>query len=565
MALLVSAILYGNNTVEQFHLHQDKQTTLQAHRQPQQCANPSGLIGDSSCCAYETVEKLNIDFSKKLHELVNMPFFRYFKVNLYKECPFWDNAGLCMNEDCSVERMDKEKVPEKWKNSHHDLGKVSIPANPLFGSLPPRPLIKEQDFCVPDADADEEVYVDLKDNPERFTGYSGPSAAKVWRAIYEENCFDVAQEMTAGCHYCESERAKLKNQQQPKNNGQSHDQNILVPPEPAPMKSEKPTKKKMDDIFSRLPKDSNELQGLVQGIAQDSNGEESCLEKRVYYRLISGLHASISIHICDEWFNQTTGEWGPNLDCFISRVGVHPERLENIYFDYVVLLRAVSKISDFLTGYEFCTGDEALDKNIRTSVDELVSLVKKCPPTFDEKLLFQEQKGAVGQTRMLKNQFRNHFRNVTRIMDCVGCEKCRLWGKIQTTGLGTALKILFSYDDASLKRSADNILSRSEIVALINTFNRFSESISAIDRFGAMYQSRLEQELAANSESLGGKSFIKAPTKEEDDRDAIVYKVLLTKIRRGVTKAYRNLDSFLESRNITQHRTALRKATPLIS
>lgn len=32
------------------------------------------------------------------------------------------------------------------------------------------------------------------------------------------------------------------------------------------------------------------------------------------------------------------------------------------------------------------------------------------------------------------------------LMDCVGCEKCRLWGKLQVLGLGTALKILFSVD-----------------------------------------------------------------------------------------------------------------------
>jgi ERO1-like protein alpha len=32
------------------------------------------------------------------------------------------------------------------------------------------------------------------------------------------------------------------------------------------------------------------------------------------------------------------------------------------------------------------------------------------------------------------------------LMDCVGCEKCRLWGKLQVLGLGTALKILFSDD-----------------------------------------------------------------------------------------------------------------------
>jgi hypothetical protein len=38
---------------------------------------------------------------------------------------------------------------------------------------------------------------------------------------------------------------------------------------------------------------------------------------------------------------------------------------------------------------------------------------------------------------------------LSAIMDCVGCEKCRLWGKLQVLGLGTALKILFSVDGES--------------------------------------------------------------------------------------------------------------------
>ena len=54
------------------------------------------------------------------------------------------------------------------------------------------------------------------------------------------------------------------------------------------MKSIKPSMNEMDRIFSRLPKDNNELQQLMQGIAKSGDGEESCLEKRVYYRLISG-------------------------------------------------------------------------------------------------------------------------------------------------------------------------------------------------------------------------------------------------------------------------------------
>ncbi len=30
-----------------------------------------------------------------------------------------------------------------------------------------------------------------------------------------------------------------------------------------------------------------------------------------------------------------------------------------------------------------------------------------------------------------QEDFKVHFRNISRIMDCVGCDKCRLWGKLQ--------------------------------------------------------------------------------------------------------------------------------------
>jgi hypothetical protein len=46
--------------------------------------------------------------------------------------------------------------------------------------------------------------------------------------------------------------------------------------------------------------------------------------------------------------------------------------------------------------------------------------------------------------RLLREEFRQHFWNISRIMDCVDCDKCRLWGKVQTHGMGIALKILFA-------------------------------------------------------------------------------------------------------------------------
>lgn len=36
--------------------------------------------------------------------------------------------------------------------------------------------------------AAEMTYVNLQLNPERYTGYAGPSARRIWDAIYSENC-----------------------------------------------------------------------------------------------------------------------------------------------------------------------------------------------------------------------------------------------------------------------------------------------------------------------------------------------------------------------------------------
>lgn len=33
------------------------------------------------------------------------------------------------------------------------------------------------------------TFVDLTKNPERFTGYTGSSAHRIWNSIYKENCF----------------------------------------------------------------------------------------------------------------------------------------------------------------------------------------------------------------------------------------------------------------------------------------------------------------------------------------------------------------------------------------
>lgn len=89
----------------------------------------------------------------------------------------------------------------------------------------------------------------------------------------------------------------------------------------------------------------------------------------------------------------------------------------------------------------------------------------------------------------LKEDFKNRFRNVSRLMDCVGCDKCRLWGKVQTQGYGTALKVLFEFDEnKGLEENPP--LRRTELVALVNTLDKLSTSLQAASKFQQMWDAR---------------------------------------------------------------------------
>jgi hypothetical protein len=60
------------------------------------------------------------------------------------------------------------------------------------------------------------------------------------------------------------------------------------------------------------------------------------------------------------------------------------------------------------------------------------------------------------------------FHNISKILDCVSCEKCRLNGKVQIKGLGTAMKVLFSQPKSLIPNQRDEmkLLTRTEIVVI---------------------------------------------------------------------------------------------------
>ncbi|KAL8185851.1 UNVERIFIED_CONTAM: ERO1-like protein beta [Gekko kuhli] len=279
-------------------------------------AQVTGVLDDCLCDIESIDDFNNFKIFPKIQKLLERDYFRYYKVNLKRPCPFWPDDGHCSIRDCHVEPCPESKVPvgikagsaNKYsKTANHTkeledceqankLGAI----NSTLSNQSKEAFIdwaryddSQDHFCeLDDERSPDAQYVDLLLNPERYTGYKGPSAWRLWNSIYEENCFKP--------------------------------RSVYRPLNP-------------------LAPSWGEDDGL-------------CLEKRVFYKLISGLHASINIHLCANYLlEETWGKprWGANVKEFTSRFdttetkGEGPRRLKNLYFLYLIELRALSKVASY--------------------------------------------------------------------------------------------------------------------------------------------------------------------------------------------------------------------------
>ncbi|CAF87730.1 unnamed protein product, partial [Tetraodon nigroviridis] len=184
-----------------------------------------------------------------------------------KACPFWATSSHCGLRDCAVKPCSPflhirvcvcvcvcvcvqysaaSNEPQQPDCEQEDqLGAVNVSlSNETREALLNwnRHDDEAERFCVvDDEESPDSQYVDLLLNPERFTGYRGAEAWQIWNSIYEENCFNT-------------------------------------------------------EFTDYQPRFSQSLSGRSAKIFH-SWLEGQCVEKRAFYRLISGLHASINIHL----------------------------------------------------------------------------------------------------------------------------------------------------------------------------------------------------------------------------------------------------------------------------
>lgn len=87
---------------------------------------------------------------------------------------------------------------------------------------------------------------------------------------------------------------------------------------------------------------------------------------------------------------------GPNLRCFIDRVASHPERLKYIYFNTILMLRAVARLAPVLESYDYCSSGNKLDDEHTLDYINKITSIAKDAGKFDESVLFRGENANVG-------------------------------------------------------------------------------------------------------------------------------------------------------------------------
>eukprot|EP00762_Andalucia_godoyi_P005296 ANDGO_06838.mRNA.1 Endoplasmic reticulum oxidoreductin-2 len=273
------------------------------------------------------------------------------------------------------------------------------------------------------------VWLDLTRNLESNTGFAGGDARRVWYAIYAENCAACGDEtflkLVSGLH---------------------HSITIQIARNYA-------ARETVEAALLAGPKTEKKKNGASAPVlAPNSAPTENLFED-----LMLGSY----------W-----GYFLPSKKLYVDRIQPFPDRLQNLLFTYAFVLRAIDKLVQMTRENPHVNPKLFGYSGARIAALETIS--DAIPETL------RAYSFRLNETNV--DRMRYHFRNITDIMDCVACEKCKLWGKLQFLGLGTALRIMtFPYSPGKDKNGiAAPCLSVNELVALLNIARKLADSVESV-------------------------------------------------------------------------------------
>ena len=201
---------------------------------------------------------------------------------------------------------------------------------------------------------------------------------------------------------------------------------------------------------------------------QEEVEEEMNAWKLDFNRAISGLHTSISAHICQS-MELSDAE---RLTEFKRRIRDVPNAISNLHFAYMIQLCAIKESQRRLLDCSYMGArDEVLPCMQAITSDPLL-----VAPGVQEAAADMRAHAKSPNARIWKARLRT--RDLLRVMNCVQCNVCRLHGKVGALGLATGLQVLLGTEGDG--GDVDS-LHRVEVAALITLAAKLSEAVHFVD------------------------------------------------------------------------------------
>ena len=202
-----------------------------------------------------------------------------------------------------------------------------------------------------------------------------------------------------------------------------------------------------------------------------------CVEDSIFTKIFLGWQVNTNFQIGCNFHDKETNDTYINVTYVTDKFLNHKERIDYLLFLYSLMLRAVNKAIPMLLEYNYYSGNKTEDEMTTKYFREVfryelknIDLIEGCFEKIYEH--FEKFKNSEKLSELILR-----FRNISSIIDCVTCAKCRMHAKLEVFGIATMLKILFTRNSEELKK----ILSRNELVSFINLFAKLSKSVDNID------------------------------------------------------------------------------------
>ncbi|KAI5190772.1 ERO1-like protein alpha [Nematocida sp. AWRm77] len=204
-------------------------------------------------------------------------------------------------------------------------------------------------------------------------------------------------------------------------------------------------------------------------------------------KLISGMHCSVSVHLCAFFKAKHDDQNQYFMNHQLMRERVAPAYLKNMHYLLDYLLSLLPLCLDEIVQHAHTSQGVAAAEHLQKELPKL-------------QFIYADYKGSASAEEKCAE--------ISSLVPCMDCLRCKVWGKVQLEGLKSSLRILQKVSDASVR------LSREDIVFYLNLTNQVSIGVEQYRLFliseKKLFAQREEarDNRAARIEQLGAASAI---------------------------------------------------------